>query len=203
METSPAPSTSRRLLWLGVAVFLATLAQLVVGTFARDLPQFADKGFGARLIVYPLLMLVLPVAWLLRSRWQGTHERAPGASFALVMAPFLVDVTGNSLDLYDRIVWWDDLCHFLNWFLLMSGLGLLLDPRRLAPRLVRFLAITGLGAILAIVWELGEWASFIRFGTELTTAYTDTLGDLCLGTCGAALAGWMIVRGSRGSRRDG
>ena len=85
----------------------------------------------------------------------------------------------------------------------MSGLGLLLDPRRLAPRWVRFLAITGLGAILAIVWELGEWASFIRFGTELTTAYTDTLGDLCLGTCGAALAGWMIVRGSRGSRRDG
>ena len=41
------------------------------------------------------------------------------------MPPFLVDVTGNSLDLYDTVVWWDDVNHFVNWLLLLTGLGLL------------------------------------------------------------------------------
>ena len=49
--------------------------------------------------------------------------------------------------------------------------------------------MTGLGAILAIGWELGEWFTFIRHGTELDTAYEDTLGDLTLGTLGSLTAG--------------
>ena len=59
------------------------------------------------------------------------------------------------------------------------------------------LAVTGLGAVLAIGWELGEWYTFIRHGTELDTAYEDTLGDLTLGTLGAFVAGlalWRWVR---------
>ena len=31
--------------------------------------------------------------------------RTPWAGFTLVMAPFLIDVTGNTLDLYDRVAW--------------------------------------------------------------------------------------------------
>lgn len=191
MATSPVASGTQRLLWLVVAVFLATLAQLGIGTFAPDLPQFAGKGFGARLVAYPLLMLVVPVAWLLHSRRQGTVERAPFAAFALVMAPFLVDVTGNTLDLYDRVGWWDDVNHLVNWFLLNAGLGLLL--RRRATGYVLGLLVTGVGALLAIGWELGEWYTFIRHGTELTTAYEDTLGDEALGTVGAALAGALLA----------
>ena len=41
----------------------------------------------------------------------------------LLVAPFLVDVAGNALDLYDSIVWWDDLNHFVNWALLCGALG--------------------------------------------------------------------------------
>ena len=53
----------------------------------------------------------------------------------------------------------------------------------------------GIGAILAIIWELGEWYTFIRHGTELDTAYEDTLFDEVLGTLGAGVAGiWMTVR---------
>ena len=51
-----------------------------------------------------------------------------------------------------------------------------------------------LGAILAIGWELAEWYAFIRHGTELATAYEDTLGDEALGTLGAALAGVLVAR---------
>jgi hypothetical protein len=54
--------------------------------------------------------------------------------------------------------------------------------------------IAGLGAIMAIGWEVGEYYAFIRNGTELDTAYTDTLGDEVLGTLGAAIAGLIITR---------
>lgn len=54
--------------------------------------------------------------------------------------------------------------------------------------------MTGIGAVLAIGWELAEWYAFIRNGTELGTAYQDTLGDEALGTFGAALAGAVVAR---------
>ena len=54
--------------------------------------------------------------------------------------------------------------------------------------------LSGLGAALAIGWELGEWYTFIRHGTELSTAYEDTLGDEALGTLGALLAAFVVAR---------
>jgi hypothetical protein len=59
--------------------------------------------------------------------------------------------------------------------------------------------VTGIGAVLAIGWELGEWYAFIRHGTELDTAYTDTLGDEVLGTLGALLAGGLLAARGRPS----
>ncbi len=49
--------------------------------------------------------------------------------------------------------------------------------------------MAGVGAIMAIFWEVGEYYAFIRGGTELATAYTDTLSDEVLGTFGATAAG--------------
>ena len=43
-----------------------------------------------------------------------------------------------------------------------------------------------------MVWELGEYVAFVRHSPELQTAYTDTLGDLTLGTLGALLAGLTL-----------
>ena len=53
--------------------------------------------------------------------------------------------------------------------------------------------ITGLGAPFAILWELGEWYTFIRHGTELATAYEDTLGDEALGSAGALSAALIFL----------
>ncbi len=188
------PTAMHPLLRLAVpAVILgATVAQLAVGAFVPGLEQFAGKAFGARLLAYPLMMLLVPAIWWATHR--GTpREDVPGGAFALVMAPFLIDVTGNTLDLYDSVVWWDDANHFVNWLLLLWGIGLLI-ARRIEPAWVAVLLVTGLGAVLAIGWELGEWYTFIRHGTELDTAYTDTLGDETLGTLGALVAGFLVRR---------
>lgn len=176
--------------WLTIAIFVATVAQLVVATLATGLAQFEGKGFGARLVAYPLLMLVVPVVWAVR---RPAAASAPWAAFALIMAPFLIDVTGNSANLYDTVVWWDDANHLLNWFLLCAGLGLLVARAGISPPWALRLLVTGIGAVLAIGWELAEWFAFIRNGTELGTAYQDTLGDLALGLLGAALAGVLVV----------
>ena len=127
----------------------------------------------------------------------------PWLGFTLIAIPFLVDVTGNTLDLYDSVMWWDDANHFVNWAFLCAGLGLLLlRSPRVAPDWLLVLTVTGMGAVLAIAWELAEYLTFIRFGTELDTAYTDTLGDEALVTLGSLVAGLLLLRTGRRERRD-
>jgi hypothetical protein len=193
----PAPATTaptRELSGAAVpaVVLVLTIAQLAVAQWWPGIERFADKAFGARLIAYPVLML-LPVAlwWLARGR-SGGREAPPYLGFTLIMLPFLIDVTGNSLDLYDSIGWWDDANHYVNWLLLLGGIGLLCTER-VRPDWALVALVTGLGAVLAISWELGEWWTFIRFGTEIQTAYTDTLGDLTLGTLGSFTAGLVLL----------
>ena len=180
--------------WAPPLVLALTVAQLAVAQWVPGIERFEGKAFGARLLLYPLLMLAVPAAWWWQARRRPPTDRAvPHAAFTLVMLPFLVDVTGNSLDLYDAVVWWDDLNHLVNWMLLTAGLGLLVGPA-VRPRWALGLMLTGLGALLAVGWELGEWFTFIRHGTELSDAYTDTLGDLALGTLGSLVAALMVTK---------
>ncbi|MEP6666252.1 MAG: hypothetical protein ABJA81_07385 [Nocardioidaceae bacterium] len=189
-------SARRGVVWAGL-IFAATVAQLAVATFIPGLPQFEGKAFGARLIAYPVMMLAAPAIWWWVRRSRGSSYPMPWAGFALIMAPFLVDISGNTLDLYDSLGWWDDANHFFNWVLLCWGFGLLLVRGTVTSRGWLVLAITGLGALLAIGWELGEWYTFIRHGTEIDTAYEDTLGDEALGTLGGFVAAMIVVWGRR------
>lgn len=190
----------RRGRWAAAAVLVATVGQLLVATLVPGLPQFEGKAFAGRLLAYPVLMLLVPAAWALHRRRSGGTGPLPWGAFALLMAPFAIDVTGNTLDLYDRVGWWDDANHLVNWFLLALGAGLLVARGDVRPRWALGLLVAGLGALLAVGWELAEWWTFIRHGTELDTAYTDTLGDEALGCLGAALAAVLVAR--RASRAD-
>ena len=80
-------------------------------------------------------MMLLPVAaWSLISRARGVPRNLPWAGFALIGAPFLIDVSGNTLDLYDSIWWWDDANHYFNWMLLCLGVGFLIERGGVRPR---------------------------------------------------------------------
>lgn len=180
--------------YIAIGIVVATTAQLAIATFVSGIPQFEGKAFGSRLIAYPLMMLAVPLVWKILASRNDRVEPIDWAAIAFLWAPFLVDVSGNSADLYDSVVWWDDANHFFNWFLLGVGSGLILrHAKDLRPWVLAWM-VTGLGALLAILWELAEWYTFIRHGTELVTAYEDTLGDMALGTLGALLAGLLIAR---------
>lgn len=181
-----------------VSVLVLTVLLMVVG-LTVGFESFNGKGFVARAVVYPLLMLVVPVVWWWRHRGRAA-DRAdpvdpPWGAFALVMLPFLIDVLGNFLDLYDTIEVWDDVNHLVNWFLLLWGIGLLLFPTAASvgrPGLA-VLTVAGAGALLAVLWEVGEWFVFLRAGVEVERLYQDTLGDELLGSTGALLAGVLVV----------
>ncbi|HWJ82850.1 MAG TPA: hypothetical protein VNS55_11480 [Nocardioides sp.] len=180
--------------WLPAVILVATEAQLAVAELVPGIERFEGKAFGARLVAYPALMLAVPAVWFLTHRGRG--KQPPWGAFALIMLPFLVDVTGNSLDLYDAVAWWDDANHFVNWIPLNLGLGLLVATG--LPRAwQQVLLVAGTGALLAIGWELGEWFTFIRHGTELGTAYEDTLADEALGSLGALVAGLLLAASGR------
>jgi hypothetical protein len=174
-------------LWLDAAFKAALVSLLVFGAFS-GLDQFEGKAFGWRLVFYPLAAVVVPVGWWLA----GRPPPYPYALDILLVAPFLVDVVGNALDLYDSISWWDDLNHFVNWLLLSLAVGQLV-LRFALPRFAVFVMVVGVGAVAAILWELGEYVAFIRNSDELDTAYTDTLGDMLLGLTGSAVAGLLTA----------
>jgi hypothetical protein len=63
-----------------------------------------------------------------------------------------------------------------------------------APRWALVLVITGLGTMLAIAWELGEWLTYLRFREDTSKLYTDTLGDETLGSLDGFVAALLVAR---------
>ena len=180
---------SRRLLGtvdIGLKVGLVGL--LLLAVLFPKLPQFAGKAMGGRVLAYGPAALLVPAVWFIRLR----RRPYPFTIDILFTLPFVIDVAGNALDLYDTIEWWDDANHFVNWALLTSAASLALARLNLG-RLNRFALGVGFAAFTAIAWELAEYATFIRISPELTTAYNDTLGDLFLGTLGGSLASAVVA----------
>ena len=185
---------SRRV-WLAIDIGLklALIGLLLMAVLFPHLPQFEGKAMGGRALAYPLSVVLVPAVWLV---WFRRYPY-PIAIDILIVLPFLIDTAGNALDLYDTIEWWDDANHLVNWAILTAGAAVALSYLPLG-RLNRFALGVGFGAVTAIGWELAEYITFIRNSPELATAYTDTLGDLLLGTIGAivgsAAVAWLLPR---------
>ena len=167
----------------------AGLVSLLLFAVARpDLPQFEGKAMTGRALLYPLAALLVPAVWWLR----GRRHPYPYALDILLVLPFLIDVAGNALNLYDTIDWWDDANHFVNWAILVAAFGQLL-VRLPVGRWEAFGLAVGFGCVTAVLWEFAEYFTFIRRSPELRMAYTDTLGDLALGLAGSTLAAALTV----------
>lgn len=186
--------------WLNIAIKVLLVGLLLLAVAFPDWPQFAGKGIVTRLLSYPLSALIVPAVWLFAGSQRRNYWRSrwgyPYWTDILITAPFMLDTLGNALNLFDTIVWWDDWMHFMNWAILCGGIATVLARTR-APGWSVAIMITGLGSFFAVLWEVGEYFAFIRHHAELQTAYTDTLGDLLLGTAGAFLAGvltYIVLR---------
>lgn len=181
------PGTVRTLDVAAKALLVLLLALALAHPEASGLE---GKGAGARAVGYPILAFTIPAVW-----WMYWRERAsfPWLADLLVTLTCFSDTLGNRMDLYDRVLWFDDWMHFINLALLTTALLLLTTHRSatLGAVLERSLAF---GATAAIAWELAEYAAFLSRHSERQHAYADTLGDLALGTLGALVAAVMVHR---------
>jgi hypothetical protein len=183
-------AAGRGFLAIDIAVKMATIALLAWAVLSPDLPQFQGKAFTGRAIAYPVALLALPLLW-----WLLGRRRLPFPVVAdiLIGLPFLIDVAGNALNLYDTIEWWDDLNHFVNWALHTAAIGLLLRRGTWTPPTRAALAFCW-AVTTAVLWELAEYVTFVPNSPEAATAYADTLLDLVLGMLGGLIAAILVAR---------
>ena len=177
----------RTFLALDIALKVVLVALLAFAVVNPDLPQYSGKAMLGRALTFPIAALLVPAVWWLRYR----DRPYPVDVDLLFTAPFLIDVVGNALGLYDSIEWWDDANHFFNWMLVTAAAALVLRSTG-SSRLICFGLAVGFAAVTAIAWELAEYVTFVRNSPELATAYVDTLGDLALGTLGGALGAAIV-----------
>jgi hypothetical protein len=173
-----------------IAVKVALVVLIIVAIAYPDLGNVRGKAAPLRAIAYPAGVLIVPTIWWFRFRGRPF----PWLGDLLVSLPWFTDTLGNRLNLFDSLSWFDDWMHFMNWALLTSGLLILTLPAP-ASWWRTFERAVALGVSLALGWELAEYVAFIRDSPELATAYTDTLGDMILGTTGsivAAVAVWFV-----------
>jgi hypothetical protein len=183
-------AAGRGLVAVDVAIKAATVTLLAWAVLSPDLPQFQGKAFTGRAIAYPVALFAVPALWWLLARRRMSF---PVAVDILIGLPFLIDVAGNALNLYDTIEWWDDLNHLVNWALHTAAIGLLLRHGTWTPATRVALAFCW-AVTTAVLWELAEYVTFVPNSPEATTAYADTLMDLALGMLGGLVAAILVAR---------
>lgn len=173
-------------LLLGAKLLLVSL--MIVGAVFPEVGGFDGKGMGYRLPVYVVPALVVPLLWWRGRRWD------PGLDIGLTV-PFLLDTLGNAFGLFDSWTSFDNVLHFLNWFVLVWGVTMSLnrDENRRRQRYLVWIAGTGIGALAAIAWEIAEYNIMQAGVGNLHLTYADTLGDLAAGSVGGAIGAWLAV----------
>ena len=173
---------------LNVSAKAGLLGLLAAALVFPELGNMQGKAAGLRALAYPVLAFTVPVIW-----WLAWRERAsfPWLADLLVTITCFSDILGNRMDLYDTVVWFDDWMHFMNTGLIAAAVILLTLHRSatFAATLERALAV---GVTAAVAWEIAEYFAFLSGSSERQLAYTDTLGDLGLGTLGVITAATVL-----------
>jgi hypothetical protein len=180
-----------RIATINIAAKVALIALLLHAAAFPDLPQYRGKAIGFRLALYPVSALLVPaIRWAWRKR---TTSPYPHLIDLCVCLPFLTDTAGNAANLFDTLTWFDDFLHVFNWIIWVSAFGLTLRYLRLGRLNVAALTV-GFGAVTHILWEIGEYLTFISNNpNELATAYTDTIGDLAGSLTGSFVGGLLVA----------
>jgi len=199
MTTPKSGSGSSRQLvaTLDIAAKVLLVVLLLIAVVYPDLGNLRGKAMGFRAVAYPLGAAIVPLLWWWL--WRSRGRAYPWLGDLLVTLPWLTDTLGNRLDLFDTVWWFDDWMHFMNWGLLTAGF-VVLTLGRDAPLGAVVERALAFGPVTAVGWELGEYVAFVRHSPELVTAYTDTLGDLALGSIGAVVGALLVhAAAQRGS----
>ena len=172
---------------LNIFIKLLNIGLILLPVLAPDLPQFQGKAIGARLILYPAAVFIVPLIWFLISK----RSAYPHLVDILVVLPFVVDSGGNALNLYNTTQSFDRFAHWFNWVSLTLTFGSAVSVLSITRLNVAALAI-GFGATTHVLWEIAEFIVMRMGASGLQLTYNDTLEDLILSFIGT-LVGSLLV----------
>ena len=163
--------------WHSLAVNLLLRLAIVVMTVdalinAAD-PRFEGKALGPRNVGILLgFSLLFPLLQAVREQW----KRYPMWYDNLYLSIFALDMSGNSLNLYNSVEWWDHVPHFHGpgalAAVLMGAFGL------------RALAAAGLSTMLHVWLEVEEYYGDVLLHTHNVNGIADSINDLAFGLLG-------------------
>jgi len=61
------------------------------------------------------------------------------------------------------------------------------------PGAAAAVVVVGVGAVGAVLWEMGEWFGHTLLDPRIQVGYTDTMGDLAAGLLGSAVAAALVA----------
>ena len=172
---------------LDLIVKLAVVGFALYPLVRPESSHFHGKAMGVRAWLYPAATLVIPAIWLLSGR-PGPYPFVADITLAL---PFLVDAAANVFGLF-AIRGFDAIPHSSGWFFLAISFGLGIAPL-VAERWVAFGLVLGFGAVIDILWEVGEFAMMRSGASGLELTYENTIQDLVMSLSGAAVGALVIV----------
>ena len=149
--------------------------------------HFAGKAMGARAVLYAPAMVLIPMVWLLA----GRPEPYPFVADIALGIPFLVDAAGNVFGLFS-IKGFDVIPHLTGWFFLSVSFGLAVGPLLPEPW-VAFGLVLGFGAVVDVLWEIGEYMLLRSGASGLDLTYENTIQDLGMSLAGAALGALLVA----------
>lgn len=149
--------------------------------------RFAGKAMGVRAVLYPAAMVIVPAVWLV----SGRPAPYPFVADIALGIPFLVDAAGNVFGLFS-IKGFDAIPHLTGWFFLTIAFGLAVSPLLPEPW-VAFGLVLGFGAVLDILWEIGEYMLMRSGASGLDLTYENTIWDLGMSLTGSALGALVVA----------
>ncbi len=149
--------------------------------------HFAGKAMGVRAVLYPATTLLIPATWLLA----GRPEPYPFLADIALALPFVFDAAGNVFGWF-AIKGFDALPHALGWFFLSIAFGLAVAPLAGEPW-IAFGLVLGFGAVVDILWEVGEFLLMRSGASGLQLTYENTIQDLVMSLSGAAAAAGVVA----------
>lgn len=159
------------LLRLSIAFFLVEVLR------NPDDPRFAGKALSVRnLVIVGGLSLLFPAFHFFGKKLPPSGRTYPVWFDNLYLSIFVLDMLGNSLDLYDSYEYFDLLPHFHG-----SG-AMAVVLRSLTP--MSPLSAAGLANMIHVALEIQEYYTDLLVGTRNVRGTYDVLNDLAVGLAG-------------------
>lgn len=173
-------------IFLHLAIFLFLLEILLI----PEAPQFVGKGLLLRYLIIAFLLSFLFPFLFFTKRWKGNY---PFLADSLYLSVFVLDMFGNSFNLYSRFFYFDLIPHFLSTGVLTVLLGLFFFKRKLSNLHFSFLII-GLATFIHLGLEILEFSQDVLANTHNVRGASDTINDLLVGVLGSFLASFLLMR---------